>query len=54
MRVTGWDDEDMEPVAEGYTLEEGNYFDYIYSATPTWDNDNYDGCTLLTTKPSLQ
>lgn len=54
MRVTGWDDEDMEPVAEGNTLEEGNYFDYIYSATPTWDNNNYDGCTLLTTKPSLQ
>lgn len=54
MRVTEWDYEDDTPRAKGDELSEGNYFDFIYTSQPVWDNNNYDGCTFLTTKPTLQ
>ena len=54
MRVKEWDESDAEPVAKGTKLNANNFFDHIYTATPEWDNANYDGCTLLTKRPSLQ
>ena len=54
IRVKEWDESDAEPVAKGTKLNASNYFDHIYTAIPAWDNADYDGCTLLTKKPSLQ
>ena len=54
MRVKEWDESDAEPVAKGTKLNANNFFDHIYTATPEWDNADYDGCTVLTKKPSLQ
>lgn len=54
MLVKEWDDSDAEPVAKGTKLNASNYFKYLYTSEPEWENANYDGCTLLTSKPSLQ
>ena len=36
------------------TLDEGNYFNYIYGATVTWaEGSNYDGCSFLSVKPTI-
>ena len=54
MLVKEWDDSDAEPVAKGTKLNANNYFRYVYTAEPEWENANYDGCTLLSQKPKLQ
>ena len=54
MLVKEWDDSDAEPVAKGTKLNASNYFRYVYTAEPEWENANYDGCTLLSQKPKLQ
>ncbi len=46
-------DEEDEAYKE-YTLDESNFFNYIYGGTTDWTGtDNYDGCTVLTAKPSV-
>ena len=48
-----YDDED-EAYKE-YTLDESNFFNYIYGGTTDWSGvDNYDGCTALAAKPTIQ
>ena len=47
------EDEDYET----FNLSEENYFNYIYGSGATTDwgtSTNYDGCTLLTAKPSIE
>ena len=50
-----WDDE--EEVYDGTKLSTNNYYNYIYGSGKNTDwtgTDNYDGCTFLTTKPTVQ
>ena len=54
MLVKEWDDSDAEPVAKGTKLNASNYYRFIYTAEPEWENANYNGCTLLSQKPKLQ
>ena len=36
------------------TLDEGNYFNYIYGTTVTWaEGSNYDGCSFLSVVPTI-
>jgi hypothetical protein len=54
IKVTGWDDSDMEPVALGNKITATNFMNYIYSganATDWTGTENYDGCTFLSAKP---
>ena len=54
VKVTGWDDSDMEPVALGSKITATNFMNYIYSganATDWTGTENYDGCTFLSAKP---
>ena len=40
-----------------YTLDESNYFNFIYGSGESTDwtgTDNYDGCSVLTEKPSVE
>ena len=49
-----WNDE--EQVYEGKTLNSSNFHNYIYGSGKSTDwtgTDNYDGCTLLTSKPKF-
>ena len=37
------------------SISKENYFDYIYGGTTDWGTStNYDGCTLLESKPTIQ
>ena len=48
-----YDDED-EAYKE-YTLDESNFYNYIYGGTTDWTGvENYDGCTALAAKPTIQ
>ena len=49
-----WNDE--EQIYEGKTLNSSNFHNYIYGCGKSTDwtgTDNYDGCTLLTSKPTF-
>ncbi len=49
-----WNDE--EQIYEGKTLNSSNFHNYIYGSGRSTDwtgTDNYDGCTLLTSKPTF-
>ena len=48
-----YDDEDE--FYKKIPISEKNYFDYIYGGTTDWGTStNYDGCTPLESKPSIQ
>ena len=54
--LTGWDDSDSEPEPIYTKLNTGNYYNYIYgsgNATDWTGTDNYDGCTYISSAPTL-
>ena len=54
--LTGWDDSDAEPEPIYTKLNSGNYYNYIYgsgNATDWTGTDNYDGCTYISSAPTL-
>ena len=54
--LTGWDDSDTEPEPIYTKLNTGNYYNYIYgsgNATDWTGTDNYDGCTYISSAPTL-
>ena len=53
MRVTGWDTEDMDPRPLGEVIDESNYYNYIYSSVDWSSVDNYDGCTVISSKDEI-
>ena len=44
---------DGEIVPEFLPINEGNYFNYIYGGTTTWEGTDYDGCKYLSVAPTL-
>ena len=54
--LTGWDDSDAEPEPIYTKLNTGNYYNYIYGSGSNTDwtgTDNYDGCTYISSAPTL-
>ncbi len=52
--VSSWDYSDVYPTALGEELTPDNYFYFIYRTTYNLEEIGHDGCTFLTTKPTLQ
>ena len=44
----------LDETVKRITLNGTNYYNYIYGGSITWEGDSdYDGCTLLTAKPTI-
>jgi hypothetical protein len=55
MYITSWDTEDSEPRAEGEKIDSDNFSNYIYGGETDWTGvDGFDGCSALTSKPTVQ
>ncbi len=56
MFVTGWDDSDAEPRPVGFELSEYDFATYIYGGSVVdWTGtENYDGCSFLAVKPTIE
>ncbi len=55
--ITEWDYTDLEPRPIGEQINEGNYTNYMYKSGADTDwtgTTNYDGCTLLSSKPTVE
>ena len=55
MYITNWDTEDSEPRAEGENIDNDNFSSYIYGGETDWTGvDGFDGCSVLTSKPTVE